>query len=91
MSELTEADLARKPAAISFEEAGSLPLVALTAWQALIERGNVQPGQKGPDQRRGRRCGLDRHPVHAQISGGDMTVLRGACCVLEPPGMLRPT
>jgi NADPH:quinone reductase-like Zn-dependent oxidoreductase len=28
------------------EEAGSLPLVALTAWQALVERGNVQPGQK---------------------------------------------
>ena len=28
------------------EEAGSLPLVALTAWQALVERGRVQPGQK---------------------------------------------
>lgn len=41
-----EADLARKPATLSFEEAGSLPLVALTAWQALIERGNVRPGQK---------------------------------------------
>ena len=35
-----------KPASISMEEAGSLPLVALTAWQALVERGNVQPGQK---------------------------------------------
>lgn len=41
-----EADLARKPATITFEEAGSLPLVTLTAWQALIERGNVRPGQK---------------------------------------------
>ena len=41
-----EADLALKPASASFEEAGSLPLVALTAWQALIERGNVQSGQK---------------------------------------------
>jgi NADPH:quinone reductase-like Zn-dependent oxidoreductase len=28
------------------EEAASLPLVALTAWQALVEQGNVQPGQK---------------------------------------------
>jgi NADPH:quinone reductase-like Zn-dependent oxidoreductase len=28
------------------EEAGSLPLVALTAWQALVERGNVRAGQK---------------------------------------------
>lgn len=41
-----EADLALKPASISMAEAGSLPLVALTAWQALVERGNVQPGQK---------------------------------------------
>jgi NADPH:quinone reductase-like Zn-dependent oxidoreductase len=41
-----EADLALKPASITMEEAGSLPLVALTAWQALVELGNVQPGQK---------------------------------------------
>lgn len=41
-----EADLALKPASIGMEQAGSLPLVALTAWQALVERGNVQPGQK---------------------------------------------
>ena len=43
---VAEADLALKPASISMEEAGSLPLVALTAWQALVEQGNVQPGQK---------------------------------------------
>lgn len=43
---LAERDLALKPASISMVEAGSLPLVALTAWQALVERGNVQPGQK---------------------------------------------
>lgn len=41
-----ESDLALKPATIGFDEAGSLPLVALTAWQALVERANVQPGQK---------------------------------------------
>lgn len=41
-----EADLALKPESITMEEAGSLPLVALTAWQALVERGNLQPGQK---------------------------------------------
>ena len=39
-------DLALKPASLDMEQAGSLPLVALTAWQALVERGNVQPGQK---------------------------------------------
>lgn len=43
---VAETDLALKPASISMEEAGSLPLVALTAWQALVERGNVQPGRK---------------------------------------------
>jgi len=28
------------------EEAAALPLVALTAWQALVERADLQPGQK---------------------------------------------
>ncbi|MCF4121112.1 NADP-dependent oxidoreductase [Antribacter sp. KLBMP9083] len=41
-----EADLALKPETASLEEAGSLPMVALTAWQALVERGDVQPGQR---------------------------------------------
>jgi len=41
-----EDDLARKPSTISMAEAASVPLVALTAWQALVERANVQPGQK---------------------------------------------
>jgi NADPH:quinone reductase-like Zn-dependent oxidoreductase len=43
---VAEADLALKPASVSIEEAASLPLVALTAWQALVEKGNVQPGQR---------------------------------------------
>jgi NADPH:quinone reductase-like Zn-dependent oxidoreductase len=41
-----EASLARKPRAISMEEAASIPLVGLTAWQALIERANLKKGQK---------------------------------------------
>ncbi len=43
---VAEEDLALKPAGVSFEEAASLPLVALTAWQALVERANLQPGQR---------------------------------------------
>ncbi|MDQ1058465.1 NADPH:quinone reductase-like Zn-dependent oxidoreductase [Arthrobacter globiformis] len=43
---VAEEDLALKPASASMEEAGSLPLVALTAWQALVERSNVRAGQK---------------------------------------------
>ncbi|GAA2159659.1 MULTISPECIES: NADP-dependent oxidoreductase [Glycomyces] len=43
---VAEADLALKPASISMEEAASLPLVALTAWQALVEKGQVKAGQQ---------------------------------------------
>jgi len=41
-----EASLALKPKALTMEEAASIPLVALTAWQALVERANLQRGQK---------------------------------------------
>jgi NADPH:quinone reductase-like Zn-dependent oxidoreductase len=41
-----EDDLAIKPASLSMADAASVPLVALTAWQALVERANLQPGQK---------------------------------------------
>jgi len=43
---VAEADLALKPSTISMEQAGSLPLVALTAWQALVELGGVKPGHR---------------------------------------------
>jgi NADPH:quinone reductase-like Zn-dependent oxidoreductase len=38
--------LAIKPANISMDEAASIPLVGLTAWQALVEMGQLQKGQK---------------------------------------------
>ncbi|RKS23406.1 alcohol dehydrogenase [Flavobacterium endophyticum] len=43
---INEMDLALKPTNISFEEAASMPLVSLTAWQALIEKSNLKKGQK---------------------------------------------
>ncbi|MCF0064632.1 NADP-dependent oxidoreductase [Dyadobacter chenwenxiniae] len=43
---INENDVAIKPKNISMEEAASAPLVSLTAWQALVEIGNVQKGQK---------------------------------------------
>ncbi|MFF9102727.1 NADP-dependent oxidoreductase [Streptomyces rubrogriseus] len=36
----------RKPSGIDHVQAGALPLVSLTAWQALVERAEVQPGQR---------------------------------------------
>ncbi|WP_435609834.1 NADP-dependent oxidoreductase [Streptomyces sp. C10-9-1] len=38
--------VAAKPQALSFEEAASLPLVGLTAWQALTEQAKVGPGTR---------------------------------------------
>jgi NADPH:quinone reductase-like Zn-dependent oxidoreductase len=39
-------DVATKPTTLTMEEAASIPLVGLTAWQALVERANLQPSQK---------------------------------------------
>lgn len=41
-----ERSLAHQPANLTMEEAASLPLVALTAWQALVEIGKLKKGQK---------------------------------------------
>lgn len=41
-----ERDLALKPKSLTMEQAASMPLVALTAWQALVERGQLKRGQK---------------------------------------------
>ncbi|WP_190196238.1 NADP-dependent oxidoreductase [Streptomyces djakartensis] len=38
--------LTRKPAGIDHTQAGALPLVSLTAWQALVEHAGVRPGQR---------------------------------------------
>ena len=43
---IKEESLAIKPKVLSMEEAASIPLVGLTAWQALIEKVNLKKGQK---------------------------------------------
>ena len=43
---IAEEDVAIKPKALSMAEAASIPLVGLTAWQALVERANLRKGQK---------------------------------------------
>ncbi|MGH7073235.1 MAG: NADP-dependent oxidoreductase [Stellaceae bacterium] len=43
---INEGDLAIKPTGLTMEEAASLPLVGLTAWQSLIERANLMKGQR---------------------------------------------
>jgi alcohol dehydrogenase len=41
-----EASLALKPRGLTMEEAASVPLVALTAWQALVVKADLKKGQK---------------------------------------------
>ena len=43
---INEDDLAPKPKQLTMDEAAAIPLVGLTAWQALIEIANLQQGQK---------------------------------------------
>ena len=42
---LPEAEAEPKPAALDFTEAAALPLVLITAWEALFDRGRLQPDQ----------------------------------------------
>jgi NADPH:quinone reductase-like Zn-dependent oxidoreductase len=43
---IDQADIALKPQSLTMEEAAAVPLVALAAWQALVELAQVRPGQK---------------------------------------------
>lgn len=43
---MDEADVAVKPKNLTMEQAASIPLVALTAWQVLVEQAHLQKGQK---------------------------------------------
>src|ERR687896_757933 len=39
-------DVAPKPASLTMHEAAAVPLVSLAAWQTLVDRAHVRPGQK---------------------------------------------
>lgn len=43
---IREKDVALKPKTLTMEEAASIPLVGLTAWQALVEKAQMKRGQK---------------------------------------------
>src|SRR5688500_14932005 len=43
---IKEGSVAKKPKNLTMEEAASIPLVGLTAWQALIEKAGLQKGQR---------------------------------------------
>ena len=43
---VNEDEVALKPAGLSMAEAAALPMVTLTAWQALVEKADVRPGDR---------------------------------------------
>jgi NADPH:quinone reductase-like Zn-dependent oxidoreductase len=43
---IDEDDVARKPDSLTLHEAAAVPLVSLAAWQVLVDRAGVKPGQK---------------------------------------------
>src|SRR6059036_1928511 len=43
---IDQADVALKPNSLTMEESAAVPLVALAAWQALVNLAQVKPGQK---------------------------------------------
>lgn len=43
---INENDAATKPKSLTMEKSASIPLVGLTAWQALVEKANLKKGQK---------------------------------------------
>ncbi|MEU4341511.1 NADP-dependent oxidoreductase [Nocardia sp. NPDC023852] len=61
---IDEGDVALKPQSLSFDEAAAVPLVALAAWQALVDLAHVEPGQ--------------RVLVHAGAGGFGSTVIQVA-------------
>ena len=43
---IDQADVAPKPKSLTMQQSAALPLVALAAWQSLVEVADVKPGQK---------------------------------------------
>jgi alcohol dehydrogenase len=70
---IKEDDVAIKPTALTMAEAASIPLVGLTAWQALIESANLKARTKGAHPRGLGWCGHICHPAGEarRRDGGD--------------------
>lgn len=69
-----EGALARMPANLSFEQAAAVPIAALTALQALRDRGRIKPGQKVLIY--GASGGVGTYAVQlAKVLGADVTAV----------------
>jgi NADPH:quinone reductase-like Zn-dependent oxidoreductase len=69
-----EVRLVRKPANVSFDEAAAVPIAAITALQALRDKGGVQPGQRVLIN--GASGGVGTYAVQlAKVLGADVTAV----------------
>jgi NADPH:quinone reductase-like Zn-dependent oxidoreductase len=60
------------PPNLNYQEATSLPLVALTTWQALVDVAQLKPWAKTFDSRRVRRDWYVCHSIGKTYRGGSM-------------------
>lgn len=65
--------LARKPANISHEQAGALPLAGLTAWQSLVDTAQIKAGDRVLVHAAG--GGVGHLAVRPQRKGGDRPLI----------------
>jgi NADPH:quinone reductase-like Zn-dependent oxidoreductase len=69
-----ERNLVPKPAGVSFDDAGAMPIAGLTALQGLRDHGRVQPGQKVLIN--GASGGVGTYAVQlAKVLGADVTAV----------------
>jgi D-arabinose 1-dehydrogenase-like Zn-dependent alcohol dehydrogenase len=70
---IKEGSVAKKPKSLTMIEAASIPLVGVTAWQALIEKADLKKGQKVFIQAGSGGCGHLRHSAGEApgCDGGD--------------------
>ena len=63
------AEAAIAPKSLDMIHSASVPVAALTAWQALFDTAGLEFGQTGSDSRRLRQCRLHGRPT-GQVEGG---------------------
>src|SRR5690348_2747115 len=88
---IDHADIALKPRSLTMEESAAVPLVALAAWQALVEMAQIKSGQKvlvhaGAGGAQARKLGVRYSFFFMRADGAQLKTL----AALYDAGNLRP-
>lgn len=77
-----EANVFHQPSNITFEEAAAIPLVYTTAWQMLVRRAQIQPGEKVVVHAAGSGVGSAAIQI-AKLFGAEIIATAGSRAKLE--------